>query len=309
MNVIEAHGLTKTYARRCVVSEFDMCVREGDIYGFVGKNGAGKSTVMKMICGLVTPTSGSVKVFGAEVAGPGSTHAYEGPRVGALIEQPGIIGNLSAYENLMAKALALGVVDARGQCERLLRLVGLDHAGRKKTRRFSLGMRQRLGFALALVGSPDVLLLDEPLNGLDPEGVRDMRNLIMRLNQSLGTTVLISSHVLEQLDRMVTRYGVIAHGHLVREMTAEQVQAECEDSLRVRTANPARTLALLQDALPHVSMRVEPDGSLVISHSSDSTAVAEILHKSNQVILELSIHQRDIEEYFLALMDGGERYV
>lgn len=309
MNVIEAHGLTKTYARRCVVSEFDMCVREGDIYGFVGKNGAGKSTVMKMICGLVTPTSGSVKVFGAEVAEPGSARAYEGPRVGALIEQPGIIGNLSAHENLMAKALALGVVDARDQCERLLRLVGLDHVGRKKTRRFSLGMRQRLGFALALVGSPDVLLLDEPLNGLDPEGVRDMRNLIMRLNQSLGTTVLISSHVLEQLDRMVTRYGVIAHGHLVREMTAEQVQAECEDSLRVRTANPARTLALLQDALPHVSMRAEPDGSLVISHSPDSTAVAEILHKSNQVILELSTHQRDIEEYFLALMDGGERYV
>ena len=300
MNVIETRGLTKTYSRRRVVDDLNMCVRQGDIYGFVGKNGSGKSTTMKMICGLATPTAGNVQLFGGTEG-----HA----RIGALIEAPGLLGNLTARQNLMAKALATGIVDAPHQCAQLLATVGLDPHSRKKVAGFSLGMRQRLGLALALLGSPDVLLLDEPFNGLDPEGVRDMRNLIMRLNEVLGTTVLISSHVLDQLDRMATRYGVIASGHMVREMTAEQVQAECRDSLRVRTADPARALAVLQDKMPGLTLHVEPDGTIVIANVRDATAIAQLLQESGQLVLELVVSQRDIEEYFLGLMNGDERHV
>ena len=240
MNVIEARGLAKAYGGRRVVDDFAMTVAAGDIYGFVGKNGAGKSTVMKMICGEVAPTAGEVALFGVPT-GIGSVQGASGEgdqarRIGVLIEQPGLLPNLTAYQNLQAKALAWGIVDGPARCEEVLRLVGLAGAGKQKVRGFSLGMRQRLGLALALLGNPDVLLLDEPFNGLDPEATRAMRNLIVRLAQTFGMTVVISSHVLDQLDRMATRYGVIANGRMVREMSAEEVAAECGGSLRVRTA-------------------------------------------------------------------------
>ena len=167
-----------------------------------------------------------------------------------------------------------------------------------------LALAQR---ALALIGSPDLLLLDEPLNGLDPEGTRAMRNLIVRLNQSFGVTIVISSHVLDQLDRMATRFGVIANGRMVREMTADEVQAECGDSLRVRTADPARTLALLEEALPGAAFRAEPDGALSVSGAVNQAAVAQALRASDQTVLELSQVKRDIEDYFVELMEGGAR--
>ena len=229
MNVIEARGLTKVYDGRAVVRDFAMTVAAGDIYGFVGKNGAGKSTVMKMICGDALPTAGEVVLFESDRASAGDGELEDGGvrRIGVLIEEPGLLVNLSAYRNLMAKALAWGIVDGPARCEEVLRLVGLSSVGNKKVRGFSLGMKQRLGLAMALLGSPDVLLLDEPFNGLDPEATRAMRNLIVRVNETLGITVVVSSHVLDQLDRMATRYGVIADGRMVREMTAEEVAAEC----------------------------------------------------------------------------------
>ena len=242
MNVIEARGLTKVYDGRAAVRDFAMTVAAGDVYGFVGKNGAGKSTVMKMICGDALPTAGEVVLFESDRASAGEGEPEDGGvrRIGVLIEEPGLLVNLSAYRNLMAKALAWGIVDGPARCEEVLRLVGLSSVGNKKVRGFSLGMKQRLGLAMALLGSPDVLLLDEPFNGLDPEATRAMRNLIVRVNETLGITVVVSSHVLDQLDRMATRYGVIADGRMVREMTAEEVAAECRSSLRVRTENPAR---------------------------------------------------------------------
>ena len=207
MNVIEARGLTKVYGGRAVVRDFAMTVAAGDIYGFVGKNGAGKSTVMKMICGDALPTAGEVVLFESDRASAGDGEPEDGGvrRIGVLIEEPGLLVNLSAYRNLMAKALAWGIVDGPARCEEVLRLVGLSSVGNKKVRGFSLGMKQRLGLAMALLGSPDVLLLDEPFNGLDPEATRAMRNLIVRVNETSGITVVVSSHVLDQLDRMATR--------------------------------------------------------------------------------------------------------
>lgn len=322
MNAIETRGLSKAYGGRRVVSDFDMTVAAGDIYGFVGKNGAGKSTVMKMICGVAAPSGGEVILFGGALEGSGAGSAPSDTgvgdlvagsaairRIGVLIEEPGLLPNLSAYRNLMAKALAWGIVDAPARCEEVLRLVGLAGVGKRKVRGFSLGMKQRLGLALALLGNPDVLLLDEPFNGLDPEATRAMRNLIVRLNQTLGITVVVSSHVLDQLDRMATRYGVIADGRLVRQMSAEEMAAECGRSLRVRTADTARALALLQEAFPTVAFRAEPDGTLVATGAYDAEAVARQLQGAGQVVLEFSQEQRDIEDYFVELMEGGATHV
>lgn len=318
MNVIEARGLTRTYGGRAVVSDFTMTVAAGDIYGFVGKNGAGKSTVMKMICGDVLPTAGEVVLFegdraqaesGVRAPGPGLQACGGVRRIGVLIEEPALLPNLSAYRNLMAKALAWGIVDGSARCEEALRLVGLSSLGNKKVRGFSLGMKQRLGLAMALLGNPDVLLLDEPFNGLDPEATRAMRNLIVRLAESLGITVVVSSHVLDQLERVATRYGVIADGRMVREMTAEEVAAECRSSLRVRTENAARTLALLEEAYPALSYRVEPDQAIVVTGDYDDGAVSRLLAQSSEVVRELSRDHRDLEDYFVELMEGGTCHV
>lgn len=313
MNVIEARGLAKAYGGRRVVDDFAMTVAAGDIYGFVGKNGAGKSTVMKMICGEVAPTAGEVALFGVPT-GIGSVQGASGEgdqarRIGVLIEQPGLLPNLTAYQNLQAKALAWGIVDGPARCEEVLRLVGLSGAGKQKVRGFSLGMRQRLGLALALLGNPDVLLLDEPFNGLDPEATRAMRNLIVRLAQTFGMTVVISSHVLDQLDRMATRYGVIANGRMVREMSAEEVAAECGGSLRVRTADSPRALAVLEEAYPAAAFRAEPGGTIVVSGDYNAEAVARTLSGAGQVVLEFSQDHRDIEDYFVELMEGGATHV
>ena len=313
MNVIEARGLAKAYGGRRVVDDFAMTVAAGDIYGFVGKNGAGKSTVMKMICGEVAPTAGEVALFGVPT-GIGSVQGASGEgdqarRIGVLIEQPGLLPNLTAYQNLQAKALAWGIVDGPARCEEVLRLVGLAGAGKQKVRGFSLGMRQRLGLALALLGNPDVLLLDEPFNGLDPEATRAMRNLIVRLAQTFGMTVVISSHVLDQLDRMATRYGVIANGRMVREMSAEEVAAECGGSLRVRTADSPRALAVLEEAYPAAAFRAEPGGTIVMAGDFDTEAVARTLAGAGQVVLEFSQDHRDIEDYFVELMEGGATHV
>ena len=311
MNVIEARGLTKVYDGRTVVRNFAMTVAAGDIYGFVGKNGAGKSTVMKMICGDALPTAGEVVLFESDRASAGEGEPEDGGvrRIGVLIEEPGLLLNLSAYRNLMAKALAWGIVDGPARCEEVLRLVGLSSVGNKKVRGFSLGMKQLLGLAMALLGSPDVLLLDEPFNGLDPEATRAMRNLIVRVNETLGITVVVSSHVLDQLDRMATRYGVIADGRMVREMTAEEVAAECRSSLRVRTENPSRALALLEEAYPALAFKAEPDGAIVITGDYDDGAISRLLAGAGEVVRELSQDHRDLEEYFVELMEGGAQYV
>ena len=298
MDVIEAHALTKVYKGKRAVDGLEMRVAKGDIYGFVGKNGAGKSTTMKMACGLVTPTSGEVTVFGGESgAGRG-----EFSRVGALIESPGVLPAMSAFDNVMAKALALGVVRAREQAAELIELVGLADAGKKRVKGFSLGMRQRLGIALALVGSPDLLLLDEPFNGLDPEATRGLRAALVRLNQERGVTIVISSHVLDQLMRMATRFGVIREGRMVRELTDEELHAECGSSVRVRTTDTARALAILEEALPGATFRAEPDGAVLVANAG-AEEVSGVLHDWGAQVLELSTIERDVEDFFVELMD------
>ena len=312
MLAIETRGLCKAYRGRNVVDGLDMHVARGDIYGFVGRNGAGKSTTMKMICGMIRPTRGEVRLLDRLVADPsGSAEYSESVRIGALVESPGLYPNMTAFDNMRCKAIALGIVDDVGEIEQLLSVVGLGSAGGKRTENSSMGMKQRLGLALAMLGSPDVLLLDEPMNGLDPEGVREMRNLIICLNEQRGITVVVSSHVLDQLERMVTRYGVISEGRMVREMTAEEVAKACDDYLVVRTAEPERTLALLAELRPSIVCTALPDGSLRLQDASgdqgalDAADVGALLAGQGIAVSELGSHARDLEDFFLKLMGGG----
>lgn len=259
MDVVNICGASKTYSGKRAVDDLRMTVPQGAIYGFVGRNGAGKSTAMKLIAGLASPDDGGVEVFGRPVNARAGARQSGGivQRVGVLIENPGVLPNMSAMDNMMALALALGVPKPRKACADLLSQVGLSDTGRKRAKGFSLGMKQRLGLAMALLGGPDLLLLDEPLNGLDPEAARDMRNYLVQLNRTRGITIVISSHVLDQLERMCTHYGIIANGRMVRQMTAEQVQHECGESLRMRTADPPARSRCLRTP-PSVTACVSP---------------------------------------------------
>lgn len=314
MEAIKTVGLSKLYGKKRAVDNLSFTIGSGEIYGFVGRNGAGKSTVMKMLAGLILPSSGEIEILGEKMA-PGCTSR----RLGALIENPGIHLGLSGLDNTMVRALALGVPNAKAMSLDVLRIVGLENVARKRAKTYSLGMKQRLGLALALVGSPDLLLLDEPFNGLDPQVVRELRTTIIDLAQMRNITVFISSHVLDQLERMVTRYGVIRDGVLVREMTAEEVDAECADYLSIRVAEPQVALAKLQDAFPQAKFAILPDNSIraditskqttcstngqTRSHGNlDPNQVGYVLSQAGIPVTELYIHERDIEELFVGLM-------
>lgn len=302
MNVIETSGLTKAFGGKMAVDQFDMHVGQGDIYGFIGRNGAGKSTVMRMLAGLAEPTGGEMRVFGSSPCEAGASR-----RIGALIESPGLYGSMSATDNLMMKALALGLADPKDKVRDLLDLTGLGSVGSKATKNFSMGMKQRLGLALALLGSPDLLLLDEPLNGLDPEGAREIRQLIMRLNDERGITVVVSSHVLEQLGKMATRYGVIREGRMVRELTAAEVDQECSDFLQLEAANPALALAVLQERFAGLRFQSMPGGAIRLFGGADAGAVGAALNEEGIAIRGLYAHRRDLEEFFVEMMGAEYR--
>ncbi len=299
--MIRTSGLTKAYGAKRAVDGVNLRVGAGEIYGFVGRNGAGKSTVMKMLAGLVLPTAGEIEILG-ERQMPGSTSR----QLGALIENPGIYPGLSGLDNVMVRALALGVPKARAASMNALEIVGLASVAKKRVKTYSLGMKQRLGLALALVGSPDLLLLDEPFNGLDPQAVREVRTAIMTLARVRSLTVFVSSHVLDQLERMVTRYGVIRDGRLVCEMSAADVDVECADYLLIRAASPQLALAKLQDSFPDARFSVMEDDAIRAEGEVSAEDAGRALAEAGIPITELFVHERDIEELFVGLMGGGQ---
>lgn len=210
--VLETNGLSKSYGHSMVLNGLSMHVPKGSIYGFVGRNGAGKTTLIRLVCGLQNPTSGEYSIYGAK--GPSKEISDSRRRMGAVVETPSIYMDMTAYENIEQQYKVLGMPSNHG-IDKLLHLVGLSGTGRKKARNFSLGMRQRLGIAVALAGNPDFLVLDEPVNGLDPQGIVEIRELILKLNKVHGITVLISSHILDELSRLATHYGFIEDGRMV----------------------------------------------------------------------------------------------
>lgn len=299
---VETTALTKIYGDKAAVKQLDLRVREGEIYGFIGRNGAGKSTTLKMLCGLASPTEGEIRLFGKPVNDP-----FVRRRLGVLIESAGVYPHLTARQNVMMKAICMGLADDKSVDE-VLGMTGLADAGRKKVKHFSMGMKQRLGVALALLGNPDLLILDEPINGLDPEGIREFRYLIKALQEE-GKTIIISSHILGELSKISTNYGIIKDGEIIEQLTREELEEKCQDYFRIEVQDVRRALALIQETFPKVQTEVADDRGIRVYGLEDGVEVNRMLIENHISVYASGFHHMDLEEYFLCRMEGGRQYV
>ena len=298
--VLETNGLSKRYRAFTALNGLNMHIPKGSIYGFVGRNGAGKTTLIRLICGLQEPTSGNFILYGAKNTDTKIERARR--RMGAVVESPAVYPDMTAEENLRQQYLVLGMPSADGIAE-LLHLVGLDGTGKKKVKNFSLGMRQRLGIAVALAGNPDFLVLDEPVNGLDPQGIIEMRELILKLNREHGITVLISSHILDELSRLATHYGFIDGGHMVKEMSAEELEMRCRKCTRVEASN-SKVLTRVLDHLG-AEYRVVDDAKVDIFADVQVTKLAVEALKENCVIYSMKERDESLESFYMNLIGGA----
>lgn len=298
--VLSTNALSKSYKHSKALNGLSMHVPKGAIYGFVGKNGAGKTTLIRLICGLQKPTSGEYTLYGFSDRQKEIAKARR--RIGAVVETPSIYMDLTAVDNLKAQYCVLGI-PSYDSIQDLLKLVGLENTGMKKAKNFSLGMRQRLGIAIALAGSPDFLVLDEPINGLDPQGIIEMRELILKLNREYQITVLISSHILDELSRLATHYGFIDNGRMIKEISAKKLEAACRKCIRLEVSDVdalARTLE---------NMNVEYD--ILSNTTADVFAKINIsqliLALANEKCEVISLQERDetLESYYVNLVGGA----
>lgn len=299
--LLSTHGLTKIYGRQKAVDHVDIRIKKGSIYGFIGRNGAGKTTFLKMISGLSTPTEGEIEMFGYK----GKDLSQIRTRVGCLIEEPGLYGNMSAYDNLYLKCMLFGI-SRKGYIEEILKTIGLEDTGKKKTKNFSLGMKQRLGIGLALIGEPDLLVLDEPINGLDPQGIAEIRDTIVRLNEERNMTIIISSHILEELSKIATDYGIIHQGSLLQELTREQLMKRCNERIELVLEHPRQALPIL-DAMGFTDYQVVDQEHIhIFERLNDSTALNMELVKAGVMVKGISINSEELETYFLNLTGGAK---
>ena len=299
--VLETEGLGKRYGHFKALDDVTMHVPKGAIYGFVGKNGAGKTTLIRLVCGLQRPTGGSYTLYGSR-CGEGDMAAAR-RRMGAVVETPSIYMDMTARENLVQKYQILGRPSSEGLSE-LLDLVGLADTGSRKVKHFSLGMRQRLGIAVALAGDPDFLVLDEPANGLDPQGIVEIRELILRLNRERRITVLMSSHILDELSRLATHYGFLDHGHMVKEISAKELEDACRKRIRVEVSD-TKVLARVLDSLG-LSYTVWTDTQADIYGSIGVTELVLRLYEEQCEVKSIQERDESLESYYIRLI-GGER--
>ncbi len=289
--IVKTTDLTKRYGAKSAADKVSMNVEKGDIYGFIGKNGAGKTTTMKMLLGLITPTSGEMELFGS------TNLDKERRRIGSLIEAPGIYKNCTARENLKRFSILYG--GTKEDIEEILKIVGLSETGKKKAGDFSLGMKQRLGIAIALLGNPELLILDEPINGLDPAGIKEIRDCILRINHERQVTFLISSHLLDELSKITTKYGIINNGVLVEEVSAPELENRCRQSLRIQVSDNEAALKVLGEAGLLDSYEERNDGILLYSNIDKADVIAEKLVKADIRLYELAANNAGFEDYFI----------
>ena len=301
--LLETKDLTKTYGRRDVVSNVNIKVKRGSIYGLIGKNGAGKTTIMKMIAGMTKPTSGSYDYVDFE---GGNKAAFA--KIGTLIEIPAIMPSMSAYDNLKLKALAYGCYDDSSIREKL-KLVSLDNTGKKKARAFSLGMKQRLGIALALIGDPEVLILDEPINGLDPEGIAEVRNTLARLNEEKGITIIISSHILAELAKLATDYAIIDNGRIIEESTREELELKSRGKLVIKCADSAKAMEVLKAAGYSKLEAADPRTINVYEEGEVGPDMNMKICNAGIMVYSFAFETADLEEYFLRTVSGADKEV
>lgn len=298
--VLSVNSLSKSYGHFKALSGLSMHVPRGSIYGFVGKNGAGKTTLIRLICGLQEPTGGSYTLYGRENTSKDIVKSRR--RIGAVVETPSIYLDMTAEENLKQQYLILGLPDFEGM-EDILKLVGLSDTGKKKAKNFSLGMRQRLGIAIALVGDPDFLVLDEPVNGLDPQGIIEMRELILTLNQKRQITVLISSHILDELSRLATHYGFIDGGCLVKEISAKELEAACRKCVCMEVSD-TKALARVLDGL-QVEYKILSDTEADVYAKINISKLTAALNKEGCEVVSMQEKNESLESYYVSLVGGG----
>lgn len=301
--ILRTNKLTKKYKDDFALKNVNVSIKKGEIYGFIGQNGAGKSTLLRLVTGLSFPSSGSIELFGNANLNE-LTDAQK--RMGAIIENPALFLNMSAYENLEVHRLQKGIPG--NECiPKTLELVGLADTGKKKAKNFSLGMKQRLGLGIALLSDPELLILDEPTNGLDPMGIVELRELIKKLNREKGLTVLISSHILSELHQVATSFGIIHKGKLLEELTAKELDEKCRQHLRIKVDQPSKGAIVLEDTLSTTDFEVMPDGTMKLYHYLDNVrAVSRALTNNGLVIEHLSQNGDSLESYFTKLVGGAE---
>lgn len=298
--VLKTNALGKTYGHFKALGGLSMNVPKGSIYGFVGKNGAGKTTLIRLICGLQEPTSGDYILYGKKNTDKDIARSRR--RMGAVVETPSVYLDMTAADNLKQQYRILGLPSFEG-LENILKLVGLEDTGKKKAKHFSLGMRQRLGIAIALVGDPDFLVLDEPVNGLDPQGIIEMRELILRLNRERQITVLISSHILDELSRLATYYGFIDNGHIVKEMSASELENACRKCVRMEVSD-TKVLARVLDRT-HTEYQIYSDTVADVFAKVKVSRMAAELAKENCEILSMQERDESLESFYVSLVGGG----
>lgn len=298
--ILKTQSLSKHYGNFAANDNISIGIRKGAIYGLVGRNGAGKTTFMKMICSLSTPTSGGFELCGKSYPQLGSARA----KIGNLIEDPGIYANMSAYDNLKAKGKIYGGVE-KEKINDIIRIVGLEKAGSKPAGKFSLGMKQRLGIGLALIGDPDVLVLDEPINGLDPAGVAEIRETLRRLNHERGITILISSHILGELSKLCTDYGFIDRGMLIKQITSDRLDSDCTEYVSLKVNDTDKAKKVLR-SLGIAGVTEADSGELRVIGSDVSTDdITEALVLNKLRVYEISKKGIDLEGYYLNMIGNG----
>ena len=299
--VLRTHALKKVYGNFKALNGLSMNVPKGSIYGFVGKNGAGKTTLIRLVCGLQEPSAGEYTIYGQKNSQKGI--AEERRRIGAVVETPSIYLDMTAEDNLKEQYRILGLPSFEG-IDRLLKLVGLEHTGKKKAKNFSLGMRQRLGIAIALAGDPDFLILDEPVNGLDPQGIVEIRELILKLNREQGITVLISSHILDELSRLATHFGFIDKGQVIKEISASELEKVCRKCMHV-TVSDTKSLVRVLDELG-MEYAVLSEREADIFGEISVTELTMKLASGGCEILKIQEKDESLESYYINLLGGGK---
>lgn len=300
--VIRSRNITKIYKKRKVLDNISINIKKGDIYGFVGKNGAGKTTMIRVFTGLVIPNEGQVELFGSSEE---KNIIKERRRIGALIESPDLYLNMNAKENLELIRIQRGIPGTK--CiDEALNLVGLKDVGNKKTKNFSLGMKQRLGIAMALLSDPELLILDEPINGLDPIGIKEIRELLLKLNKERGTTILISSHILSELTQISNRYGFINNGKLIEEITASEFSNKCRMYLHLKTNDSSVVSIILESELGIKDYEVFPNNVIRIYDEFNEEKITLTLAKHNIGVKEIMKMGESLEDYFTKLVGGKD---
>ena len=299
MYLIETNQLTKRYGKVNVVDKVDMHIPEKSIYGFVGENGSGKTTIMRLITGLAEPTSGSFSIFGISHKSKKIHEARN--QMSAIVETASLVPTMTARDNIIYAEAYLGIKLSEEERNHYLELVGLANIEKKKVKNFSLGMRQRLAIAISLINKPKIMLLDEPMNGLDPEGIADLRNLLVTLNQEEGITILISSHILSELEKIATTYGFILKGKMLEEISLQGLIDKCQKSLSIRTDNNEEAEAIIS-SLGYERIEKYPNDELRVIADVDINQLVMALEKKKIKVLALRTNEEKVEDYYLNLL-------